>query len=141
MKFVRRSHKDIEVNLTPLIDVVFILLIFFMISTTFTTQNHLEIDLPEAFGKFNVSKKNVRIAINRAGDVAVNDLLLFKPNSNELGEAIKKISGGDTDVAIEVSADLNTPHQWVVTALDAAGQLGFSSVSIITRRPVMTERL
>ena len=141
MKFVRRSHKDIEVNLTPLIDVVFILLIFFMISTTFTTQNHLEIDLPEAFGKFNVSKKNVRIAINRAGDVAVNDLLLFKPNSNELGEAIKKISGGDTDVAIEVSADFNTPHQWVVTALDAAGQLGFSSVSIITRRPVKTERL
>ena len=141
MKFARRSHKDIEVNLTPLIDVVFILLIFFMVSTTFTTQNYLEIDLPEAFGKSNVSQKNVRIAINRVGDVAVNDLVLFKPNSNQLGEAIKKISGGDTTLAIEVSADFNTPHQWVVAALDAAGQLGFSRVSIITRRPDESDRL
>ena len=133
MKFARRARREIDVNLTPLIDVVFLLLIFFMVSTTFTRETHLSIDLPEANSSKNqCAETPVEIAITREGDYAVSGVALLNNNAATLKIAIEKASQGDRSVPMIITADSATPHQSVVTALDVAGQLGFSQLSMTT---------
>ena len=133
MKFARRARREIDVNLTPLIDVVFLLLIFFMVSTTFTKETHLSIDLPEARSSTNqFSETPVEIAITSEGDYAVSGVALLNRKAATLKIAIEKASQGDSSLPMIITADSATPHQSVVTALDVAGQLGFSQLSITT---------
>lgn len=134
MKFARRSRTEVEINLTPLIDVVFLLLIFFMVSTTFTRNSHLSIDLPEASGEpVQVTREQIEITITRNGDYAINDVALVNNKPETLRSGLEKISNGRTDMPLIITADSATPHQAVVTAMDAAGHLGFSHLSITTR--------
>jgi biopolymer transport protein ExbD len=134
VKFARRARSEVEVNLTPLIDVVFLLLIFFMVSTTFTKETHLSIDLPEASGvPARITEQKIEVSISRAGDYAINDVALLKSNLESLKVAIEKVTNGDNAIPMIITADANTPHQAVVTAMDAAGQLGFVQLSITTR--------
>ena len=134
MKFARRKRSEVEVNLTPLIDVVFLLLIFFMVSTTFTKNTQLSIDLPEADAEVSqVSEKQVEVTITRAGDYAVNEVVLVNNDLTTLKRAIEQVSGGDNTIPLIITADSATPHQSVVRAMDAAGQLGFIRLSITTR--------
>ncbi|MEX2489959.1 MAG: biopolymer transporter ExbD [Pseudomonadales bacterium] len=140
MKFARRAKHEVEVNLTPLIDVVFLLLIFFMVSTTFTRETHLSIDLPEATGaKVDAQENQIDIAVTQTGEYTVNDQSLVNDDLDTLKIAIRKISDGDTSVPLIITADARAPHQSVVTAMDAAGQLGFVHLSITTRNPVDDE--
>ena len=133
MKFSRRARQEVEVNLTPLIDVVFLLLIFFMVSTTFTKETHLSIDLPESSSQSNrVADLQIEILITREGDFAINGVALANREQRTLRAAIGKISEGDTAIPMVITADSATPHQSVITALDVAGQLGFSRLSITT---------
>lgn len=133
MKFSRRARQEVEVNLTPLIDVVFLLLIFFMVSTTFTKETYLSIDLPESSSQSNrVADLQIEILITREGDFAINGVALINRQQSTLRAAIGKISEGDTAIPMVITADSATPHQSVVTALDVAGQLGFSRLSITT---------
>ena len=133
MKFARRIPQDVDVNLTPLIDVVFLLLIFFMVSTTFTKETHLSIELPEASSsKIDFSETPVEIAITREGDYAVGGFALINSKAITLKSAIEKVSKGDSSLPMIITADSATPHQSVVTAMDVAGQLGFSELSITT---------
>ena len=133
MRFSRRARQEVEVNLTPLIDVVFLLLIFFMVSTTFTKETHLSIDLPESSSQSNrVADLQIEILITREGDFAINGVALINREQRTLRAAIGKISEGDTAIPMVITADSATPHQSVVTALDVAGQLGFSRLSITT---------
>ena len=134
MKFARRNRAEVEVNLTPLIDVVFLLLIFFMVSTTFSKDTQLSIDLPEASGDpTRVAEKVVEVTVTRNGDYAVNGESLVNNQLATLKRAIEKISDGDSSIPLVITADSATPHQAVVTAMDAAGQLGFVRLSITTR--------
>jgi len=134
MKFARRKREDVEVNLTPLIDVVFLLLIFFMVSTTFTKETRIAITLPQATGDAaQIVDKQIEITITRSGEFAVNEVALVNDKLTTLKRAIEKISEGDTSIPLIISADSATPHQSVVTAMDAAGQLGFIHLSITTR--------
>ena len=134
MKFARRTRTEVEVNLTPLIDVVFLLLIFFMVSTTFTKESQLSIDLPEASGNpTSVSEKTLEISITRSGEFAINEVALVNNKINTLINALQKVSDGDSTLPLIITADSATPHQSVVTAMDAAGQLGFSHLSITTK--------
>jgi biopolymer transport protein ExbD len=134
VKFARRTRAEVEVNLTPLIDVVFLLLIFFMVSTTFTKETHLSIDLPEASGDpARVAEQQIEISITQSGDYAINDVALLKSNLDSLKIAIEKVTKGDNAMPMIITADARTPHQAVVTAMDAAGQLGFIQLSITTR--------
>ena len=136
MKFRRQSRDEDSVNLTPLIDVVFLLLIFFMVSTTFTKETHLQIDLPEASGEFlPEDAQQIEILINVEGGFAVNGESVINKKLGTLKMAIDKVSGGDLELPIIITADANTPHQAVVTAMDAAGQLGFVKLSITTSNP------
>lgn len=134
MKFARRRREEVDVNLTPLIDVVFLLLIFFMVSTTFTKETRIAIELPQATGNAaQIIDKQIEITITRSGEFAVNEVTLVNDKLSTLKRAIEQISEGDTSMSLIISADSATPHQSVVTAMDAAGQLGFIHLSITTR--------
>ncbi len=134
MKFARRARQEVDVNLTPLIDVVFLLLIFFMVSTTFTKESHLAIDLPEASPKAaRVAETQIEVSVTRGGDYAINGVALINKELDTLRAAIEKVSAGDNTIPMIITADSATPHQSVVTAMDAAGQLGFSKLSITTK--------
>ncbi len=137
MRFARRARGDVEVNLTPLIDVVFLLLIFFMVSTTFTKETHLSIDLPEADGDpATVADTRIEVSISRQGDFAVNGSPLVNSHLDTLKRALEKVSEGDITMPLIITADAATPHQAVVTVMDAAGQLGFAALSITTKNIV-----
>lgn len=134
MKFARRVREEVEVNLTPLIDVVFLLLIFFMVSTTFTKETSLSLDLPEASSQSSrASDTQIEITITQGGDFALNGVSLINKKDDTLRAALEKVSEGDSAIPLVITADSATPHQSVVTALDVAGQLGFAKLSITTK--------
>jgi biopolymer transport protein ExbD len=139
VKFRRQHREDIGVNLTPLIDVVFLLLIFFMVSTTFTRETQLSIDLPEAQGKpKEATEQQIEILVDESGNYRVNGEALVDGSMRTLQAAIYKISAGDTTLPMTISADAQAAHQDVVQAMDAAGQMGFVHLSITTRQPAST---
>jgi len=124
---------DIDLNLTPLIDVVFLLLIFFMVSTTFEKTSKLKIDLPEASAKATkpVDKKIV-LGIDAKGRYYINDRQLVNTQLKTIKIALLKIAGDSRDLPIVLRADAKTPHQSVVRAMDAASQVGLTHLSIST---------
>ncbi|HEX7765049.1 MAG TPA: biopolymer transporter ExbD [Cellvibrio sp.] len=136
MKFRRQKTEDEGINLTPLIDVVFLLLIFFMVSTTFTKETHLSVDLPEAVGEQSSElPKQIEILISSDGSYSVNGLALVNNKVATLKSALEKTAEGDNQLPLVITADAKTPHQAVVQAMDVAGQLGFARLSITTRQP------
>lgn len=136
MQFKRQSREELQVNLTPLIDVVFLLLIFFMVSTTFTEKTELTIDLPEAQGNLQrVQQKAIEVVISQTGTYSVNGQQLINNNFATLKSAISQASDNDNQRAFIITADAQCPHQSVVNVMDAAGQLGMTNLSITTVRP------
>ena len=136
MQFRRQRLDDVSINLTPLIDVVFLLLIFFMVSTTFTRETQLSIDLPEAEGQVKEQTEGeIEILIDEAGTYRVNGKGLVDNRMRTLQAAIYKISVGDTTLPMVITADAQAAHEDVVRAMDAAGQMGFVHLSITTRQP------
>ncbi|GAB5449947.1 MAG: biopolymer transporter ExbD [Halioglobus sp.] len=136
MKFRRQNREEVGINLTPLIDIVFLLLIFFMVSTTFTKETQLSIDLPEAKGqpKENVERQ-IEILVDETGGYRVNGRALVDAHMRTLQAAIYKESSGDTTLPMIITADAQAAHEYVVRAMDAAGQMGFIHLSITTRQP------
>ena len=140
MKFRRKHREEVGINLTPLIDVVFLLLIFFMVSTTFTRETQLSIDLPEAEGVVKeTSEQQVEILIDETGNYRINGQGLVDKRMRTLQAAIYKVSAGDTTMPMIITADADAAHQHVVRAMDAAGQMGFVHLSITTMQPVESE--
>lgn len=133
MKFRRRREREsVEINLASLIDVVFILLLFFVVTTTFTRETQLKVDLPEADSGAVAEQQMLEILISADGTYALNGKPLLRNDLQGLQAALNDASGGDTHLAVTISADANTPHQAVVTAMDAAGKLGFAHLRITT---------
>ena len=135
MKFRRKPRETVDINLASLIDVVFILLLFFVVTTTFTRETQLRVDLPEAVRgspSEDQTVKQLDIALSADGVLSVNNQLLPKNDLASLMEALQKESGGDTSLPLSISADGKTQHQAVVTAMDAAGKLGFSHLRMTT---------
>lgn len=132
---LRPGHKEesVEVNLTPLIDVVFLLLIFFMVSTTFDRHAKLKVSLPESSAKTTQQQSDpLVLSIDAKGNYFINDRQVVNRSLDTLKHALQKTIGDDTDVALVLRADANTPHQSVVRAMDAASQLGLTKLSIAT---------
>ena len=132
---LRPGHNEegVEVNLTPLIDVVFLLLIFFMVSTTFDRHARLKVSLPESSAK--ASQQQVEplvLSIDASGNYFINDRQVINKQLDTLKAALKKTVGDDLEIALVLRADANTPHQAVVRAMDAASQLGLTKLSIAT---------
>lgn len=136
MKFKRQRSQEVGVDLTPLIDVVFLLLIFFMVSTTFTRESHLEVQLPEASADAPVSEKaqQIDVVINAEGQYRLNDKELVNNRRETLERGIRELANGDQSLPFVITADARTPHEYVVRAMDVAGRLGFSKLSITTQR-------
>jgi biopolymer transport protein ExbD len=136
VKFRRRKPREnIDINLVSLIDVVFILLLFFVVTTTFTRETQLRVELPQAATgtpETDSDLKHLDIAISADGVYSLNNRLLPKNDLPTLIEALQKESAGDTKLPLSISADGKTPHQAVITAMDAAGKLGFSQLRMTT---------
>ncbi|VVM61680.1 hypothetical protein PS645_01291 [Pseudomonas fluorescens] len=135
MKFRRKHRETVDINLASLIDVVFILLLFFVVTTTFTRETQLRVDLPEAVSGTpaeDQQAKRLDVAISAEGAFSVNDRVLPKNDLATLMDALQKESGGDTEMPLSISADGKTQHQSVITAMDAAGKLGFSHLRMTT---------
>lgn len=136
MKFQRRITEDLQINLTPLIDVVFLLLIFFMVSTTFTRENRLAVNLPEADGEpVQENTRTIEISVSQGGAYAIDGRTLVNSELSTLMQGLEEVALGDRDVALILIADAEASHQSVVTAMDAIGKSGFSRLSIATRQP------
>jgi biopolymer transport protein ExbD len=133
MNFRKQSSEEPTVNLTPLIDVVFLLLIFFMVSTTFQKDNHITLTLPKADNTLRQTKvESIYISVNSAGEYAVNSRALVKNDANTLSLAIQNLNLADKSTPVIIAADAMSSHQSVVTVMDVAGRLGFNRVSIAT---------
>ena len=133
MKFKRQQREELELNLTPLIDVVFLLLIFFMVSTTFQKESEISLQLPKASENATTTDtQKIEVVINAAGRYYVNDQELVKSDAESLQSALYKLIDGNRDIPLTIRADAQTPHQAVVTAMDAAGKLGMLKMSIAT---------
>lgn len=125
--------EELDVNITPLIDVVFLLLIFFMVSTTFERESEIEIVLPQAAA--NVVPADdfaLEVTVDAEGTFYVNGKRVINSKIETLKKAMQEVAGDRKDPPIILSADAQTPHQAVITVMDAARQLGFVHLNFAT---------
>ena len=132
---LRSAPKEpVDINLTPLIDVVFLLLIFFMVSTTFNRDSELSIELPSAAVEATPRQPDaIDVAIDAQGRFYVNGRQLVNTQSKTVRQALQSAAGGHESPPIIISADAKTPHQSVVQIMDAARELGFLHLTFATR--------
>jgi biopolymer transport protein ExbD len=144
MRFRNKSDdSEAEINLTPLIDVVFLLLIFFMVTTTFSREAQIKLKLPEATSSEQVSpeENSLTIQISDIGQFAVQGpgeevpRELINTSEATLQRAIKSAAGDMRDPMIIIRADRLATHESVVQAMNAARNLGFFQVTFSTGRP------
>ncbi len=134
MKLSIRPRTQPEVNLTSLIDVVLLLLIFFMVSTSFVKQSQIAISLPESDSTAVVEEtpEVIDVLITETGKYFINGRELINSRPETIRNALMKVSDGDNTLPMTISADANARHQYVVTAMDVAGRLGFVQINIAT---------
>jgi len=134
MKLGTRPRTQPEINMTSLIDVVLLLLIFFMVSTSFVKQSRIAISLPQAESKAPVNEQTgqIDIMITAAGTYLINGRELINNRPETIRNALQKVSEGNNKLPLTISADANARHQDVVTAMDVAGRLGFVKINIAT---------
>ena len=131
MNFRQLRRPEVSINLTPLIDVVFLLLIFFMVSTSFSELTQLVVDLPQAEGTPASADTSVLLVVDVAGNMTL-DGEPVPNNVRGLSAAMGERLSGNTDIPVTLSADAMTPHQYVVTAMDVAAQLNITRLTIAT---------
>ena len=136
MKFKRAVREGLTINITPLIDVVFLLLIFFMVTTTFSRETRLMVNLPEADAELtNADVTSIEIIVARDGTYSINGRVLINNRLETLIRGLELESTGDRNLPIVLIADAEATHQSVVTAMDGIGRTGFTRLSIATQRP------
>ena len=141
MRLKLQAKVDPEVNLTSLIDVVLLLLIFFMVSTSFVKESQISIRLPEAQNEAVTEQvpDRLEIMITEQGTYLVNGRELVNNRPTTIRNALQRVSTGNTSLPLMISADANARHQHVVTAMDIAGRLGFTTISIATLKDPTSE--
>jgi biopolymer transport protein ExbD len=145
MKFQRRKKEKIDISMTSMIDVVFLLLIFFMVTTSFTRQTEVKIKLPEANGaEAEDFAKSVTITIDDKGEYYLmgsdgESRKLPDQSRETLMRELPRLAAQAKDIPFIINADGKTPHQSVMTVLDVAGQVGFSHITFATQEPKMEE--
>jgi biopolymer transport protein ExbD len=132
-----RRRQSVEINMAPLIDVVFLLLIFFMVSTTFKDEARLRVQLPEAQGEETPSSEPtmIRLVIDQGGQYYLNDQALVDNTPQTLVRALRIALGERKSLPVLIQADAKTPHQAVMTAMDAASQAGLNQIAFAATRP------
>jgi len=128
-----RQSEEPEINITSLVDVVFLLLIFFMVTTSFVHMSNIHIQLPKASSQPQPQDNgHLVVTVDRKGRYYVDGHQLVNTREDTLRRALRKVAGAERDQPLTVRADARTTHQSVVTVLDAAGALGFHNIVIET---------
>jgi biopolymer transport protein ExbD len=128
-----RRGDDFEINVIPLIDVLLTLLMFFVLTSTFIQHSRLQVTLPQASTQDrDLNAPALTIMIDRDGRFYVGSDVVMGEGIEPLKQTIARNAGDDRERQVTIRADANTPHQDVVTAMDALGQLGFTRLSIAT---------
>jgi biopolymer transport protein ExbD len=130
----RKGKEDPEINLIPLIDVSLLLVIFFMLSSTFMQESRLKIELPQASLAPTGKQKSdpIVVAVTQSGSYRVNDRELINSSTDTLRAAILEVAGADRNKPVTVRADGRATHQSVISAMDVLGKLGFVRINIAT---------
>ena len=127
------SHDEFEINVIPLIDVMLTLLMFFVLTATFEQRALMKVVLPQASAEVTAEKaEGLVVLVDREGRYFVDNNEVLNPGLENLKRAIQAAAGDDREARVNLRADGRTPHQAVVTAMDALGQLGFSNLTIAT---------
>jgi biopolymer transport protein ExbD len=123
-----------EIQLIPLVDVVLLLLIFFMVSSTFSFEGRIKVQLPEASATRDtmVAADPIIVTVTTQGAYRVNERALINNSPETLRNALLKVAGNSRDNAVTIRADARATHQSVVTAIDVIGRLGFEQINIAT---------
>lgn len=134
MNFGRRRDQDVEINITSLIDVVLLLLIFFMVSTTFLNPEHINLSLPEASRSAESREKphTIDVTVDKDGHYYVDGKALVNQQGDTLKQAMAEAAKNEKELPVMIHADAKTTHQSVITVLDAARQLGLLHISFAT---------
>ena len=134
-------REELSINITPLIDVVFLLLIFFMITTTFNRENRLQLTLPKTQIELMKSQPaQIEIVVAKDGKYTVNGRGLLDRRTETLRQVLELESQGDLNIPILLIADAEATHQSVITVMDTVGQSGFFRLNIATQRPEEIEQ-
>ena len=137
MNFQRgRGHDEPEINLIPLIDVLLVIIIFLMLTTTYSRFPGLEINLPTADANSQVEQPNeINVAITASGQVLVDKVPLVAAEVKAISEALRRAAGDRTDPVIVINADAKATHQSVVDIMQAAQTAGYPHISFATQSP------
>jgi biopolymer transport protein ExbD len=137
MKLQSRSREEPEINVISLVDVLLVLVLFLMVSTTFMRETEITLKLPEATVETRSEQPSdkLEISITQAGNYVVNGRELVNNERRTLRAAIERLTGEKRDLPVFIRADAAATHQAVVTAMDVAGQLGFVKLNIATVTP------
>ncbi|HSC17066.1 MAG TPA: biopolymer transporter ExbD [Gammaproteobacteria bacterium] len=137
MKLQNRSRDEPEINVISLVDVLLVLVLFLMVSTTFMRETKVSLQLPEATTEVAAAVPNdkLEIMITQAGSYLVNGRELVNNERRTLRAAIERLTGERRDLPVFIRAEAAATHQAVVTAMDVAGQLGFVKLNIATVTP------
>jgi biopolymer transport protein ExbD len=129
-----RKLEDPEINVISLIDVVLLMVIFFMVSSTFIEEGRIKVQLPEASSVPLPAPETgpLVVTVTHTGEYLVNDHTLINNSADTLRNAIVKIAGAKREGPVTIRADASTTHQSVITAMDVLGKLGFSEINIAT---------
>jgi biopolymer transport protein ExbD len=137
MKLQSRSREEPEINVISLVDVLLVLVLFLMVSTTFMRETEISLQLPEATIETRAEQPSdkLEIMVTQTGTYLVNGRELVNSERRTLRAAIERLAGEKRDVPVFIRADAGATHQAVVTAMDVAGQLGFDKLNIATVTP------
>ena len=135
MNLRRHRTESPRIDITPLIDVVFLMLIFFMVSTTFDKQTQLKVDLPSASTTEEKESETdkIEITIDAQGQFYVNERELVRHDAVTLKRTLQQVSDGRLDLPVIVSGDRKAPLQSMMTVMDVSAQLGMSRLSFVAR--------
>lgn len=136
MKFKRSQVEDIHINLTPMIDCLLFILVFLLLTTSFSQLSRMNLTLPDAQGvPPKTFEHKIEVLIDSSGHYSINGQSIASKDVSELNTAIKQISNGRRDLMFVIAADAQATHQDVIRVMDAAGQLGFVNINISTKVP------
>jgi biopolymer transport protein ExbD len=135
MNFQRgRLKEDPEINLIAMIDVLLVILIFLMVTTTFSQIAELQINLPTADAEKQAEKTNeITVAVDASGRYVINRAPLANPGVDALSEALRRAAGDRSDPVIVINADAEATHQSVINIMEASRLAGYSRISFATQ--------
>lgn len=132
------GHRPVDepgIDLVPLIDVILVLIIFFVVTATFEGRSALKLELPKATGEATQAKDPLQVLVNADGRYFVGDREVLREGVDALKATIGEVAGTDRDRPVMLRADARTPYQAVITAQEALGQLGFRQILLAVATP------